>query len=184
MPQAKSAMMVSDGDIRIATTTGHIFNFIAGEEKFVPAHAVAECLKYGVRETKRFRNTASSVPGAGTPGAIRSEVQATRRPHDTAVVEEDLIAEPPKTKEPEAKRNAPTYTEAEIRVRNAIAAMVESPNPGEFTNDRPKVNALNKRIPDMSPNASMRDRVWDKMVKYGEIDEGFTVEAPEDEGEE
>jgi hypothetical protein len=181
MPQAKSAIMVADGDIRVATTAGHIFNFKAKKEKFVPAHAVAECLKYGVRETKRFRNTASFVPGVGTPGAIRSEIQATRRPTDTAVVEEDLAAEPPQTKEPEAKRNEPTYTETEIRVRKAIVAMIEKPNPDEFTNDRPKVNALNKRIPDMSPNASMRDRVWDKMVKYGEIDEDFTVGAPESE---
>lgn len=183
MPQVKSAKMISKGDIRIATTAGHIFNFKAGVPKIVPAIAVAECRKYGVEEVTRYRNTGADVPGVGTPGAVRSEVQATSRPSDTAVTEEDLVptdADVANTPEPESKRNAPTYTETEIRVRNAILKMVANPDPDEFTNDRPKVNALNKRIPDMSPNANMRDRVWDKMVNHNEIPEDFTVGEDEE----
>ena len=183
MPQVKTAKMISKGDIRIATTAGHIFNFKAGVPKIVPGVAVAECRKYGVEEVTRYRNTDTNVPGVGTVGAVRSEVQNTDKPSDTAVTEEDLVVDREAANnapEPEPKRNAPTYTESEIRVRNAIVKMIANPDPGEFTNDRPKVNALNKRISDMSPSAGMRDRVWDKMVAHGEIPEDFTVEEDEE----
>jgi len=169
----KSAIMVSPFNIRVATTSGHVINFKAGEPTYVAASAVTECRKYGVRETQRVKGTDTDIPGVGTLGEIKSDVSYPDLKKEELVEEVDLEEHiKSSTGDDAPKRNAPTYTESEVRIRTAINTMVSEPHPDDFAADgKPKVAALNRYLQDMTASAGARDRVWDKMVDHGEIPE-------------
>lgn len=173
MPQAKAAMMVAPADIRIATTSGHIFEFKAGEKKFVPALAVGECAKYGVKEVARFKGTDINIPAMGMKGQISSQLQGARR--DDGPVEEvsldniDSVADAGDAKP--QQRNTKVFDEPHMLIRNGIQELIDEGNPDDWTNGKPKVPALQRRVLDMSVTAKLRDEVWDKMESAGEIPE-------------
>lgn len=172
MPQVKSALMVSPSDLRVATTSGHVIRFKANKETIVPAIAVPECRKYGVKELKRFRGTDTKIPAAGYPGAVKSQVQAPAGDPDVPVTEADLedYVGSASSSDPEpGSRNEATYTEQENRIRNGINAMLKSPDPDDYTGGKPKVSALNDHVEEMTVTVAARDRVWAKMEHYGEV---------------
>lgn len=173
MPQVKSAIMKAPGDLRVATTAGHTIEFKANVEKFVPAPAVLECLKYGAIEIKRFRGTDFNVVGMHSKGRVTSQIQTMGRPSDVPITEEDFDpSQLPQAKEKnEPKRNEPSFDEAHMRVRNAILSMFDDLDASEFTNGKPKVSALNRHTDGMSASAKQRDETWEKMEQAGEIPE-------------
>ena len=173
MPQAKAAMMVAPADIRIATTTGHVFEFKAGEKKFVPALAVGECAKYGVKEVARFKGTDTNIPAMGMKGQISSQLQGARQ--SDGPVEEisldkiDSVASSDSDKP--QQRNTQIFDEPHMLVRNGIQEMIDEGSPDDWTNGKPKVPSLQRRVTQMSVTAKMRDEVWSKMETAGEIPE-------------
>lgn len=179
MPQVKGAMMVSKGDIKVSTTSGHVIEFKANVEQYVPPLAVRECIKFGAREVKRYKGTATHIPGATSKGRITSEVVAPEL--DQHIIEEDFLPEDaPDTTAPsidedtDAHRSGKVFTETEQRVRKAITAMLTDSTPTEWTSALiPVVSKLNNRVEDMTVTSSLRDRVWQKMEEAGEIPESY-----------
>lgn len=176
MPKAQSAKMVSPTDLTVTTTGGHTIKFVAKEPRFVPALAVRECRRYGVKEVSRFRDAVTEVPGVGSAGQVRSDLNVTRQPSDATVAEEELKSN---TSEPEEYDTSGdvTFTETEAKIRNATLRLMAEKDPEDFTdNGKPTVKSLASAVPDMTPSSDARDTVWAKMVDNGDVPENWLDE--------
>ena len=183
MATIKAAMMVSPVPLRVATTAGYVVEFEPDIETFVPALAVRECLKFGAKETKRFRNTGAALPALGSVGAISSQIHS-RLNNDGPIEEVELTGHTTSGPQERPTRSETAKDEADVRVGNAILQMIEEADQDDWTGEKPKVSALQKRVKEMSVTASLRDKAFAKLERSDELPENWRVRLGFASGEE
>lgn len=206
---AMAAIMYSPIDVAIATTAGHVINFKTNKPKFVPALAVRHCAARGARTLKQFKNTERpDVFIAGKRDVVKARMDqkdseeskgpvpvADFKPSEIDKYLEEAESTVQAQQEKQTQKTgtgSAVFTEAETSIRAGITKLLDDGNPDNFVDfdGVPKVGALQGVVSSVKINKAIRDRVFAKMQKNGEIDEDqlasiFGISEEEDEeGEE